>query len=338
VNQRIVIHSLEELGQIAELIDLDDQEEVGTPPAEPSVETVSDLASLAAAASRAAAQLQELVERDAVARRQAELALAQHHRLQEEVGELERIAGEADAVHTEAVELSTSAFDRRCREASCEVSTAAGAVATTATATLSRLREEVATLAAREDVARLLAEEQARAEAARREEEARQRIEAFQRRADEVEARLREGKENEAEELLGHLVSDQPNEPAMASRIDNLRRRLWGVKTVRVEEALREARRLHRHKPQAAVELLQEVDLSDMPEELVRQTYGCWLDASRRLGSQGVFHHAAGFGKGAVLAPAAGGSLQVISVLGVTRLRPGQTVQATSLRNLRPLR
>ena len=95
MNQRIVIHSLEELGQIAELIDLDDQEEVATTPGEPSVETVSDLASLAAAASRAAAQLQELVERDAVARRQAELALTQHHRLQEEVGQLERIAGEA---------------------------------------------------------------------------------------------------------------------------------------------------------------------------------------------------------------------------------------------------
>jgi hypothetical protein len=337
VNQRIVIHSLEELGQIAELIDLDDQEEVATPPAEPSVET-SDLASLAAAASRAAAQLQELVERDAVARRQAELALTQHHRLQEEVAQLERIAGEADAVHTKAVELSTSAFDRRCREASCEVSTAAGAVATTATATLSRLREEVATLAACEDVGRLLAEEEARAEAARREEEARQRVEALQQRADEVEALLKEGKENEAEELLGHLVSDKPNEPGMASRIDNLRRRLWGVKTVRVEEALREARRLHRREPQAAVELLQRLDLSDMPEELVRQTYGCWLDASRRLGREGVVHHAAGFGKGAVLAPAVGGSLQVISVLGLTRLRPGQTVQATSLRNLRPLR
>ncbi|HWO72714.1 MAG TPA: hypothetical protein VNN21_04080 [Dehalococcoidia bacterium] len=137
---------------------------------------------------------------------------------------------------------------------------------------------------------------------------------------------------------MGRLVSEQPNEPGLASRIDNLRRRLWGVKTVRVEEALREARRLHRREPHAAVELLQGLDLSDMPEQLVRQTYGCWLGASRRLGREGVVHHPAGFGKGAVLAPTTGGNLEVVSVLGLSRLRPGQALASGSLRNLRPLR
>ena len=92
MNQQIVIHSLEELGQFADLIAPEDEL---APPITEQVEMTTDLAALAAAASRAAAQLQELVERDAVARREAELALAQHHRLQEEIDQLERITGEA---------------------------------------------------------------------------------------------------------------------------------------------------------------------------------------------------------------------------------------------------
>jgi hypothetical protein len=334
MNQQIVIHSLEELGQFADLISPEDEL---TPPLTEQVEMTTDLAALAAAASRAAAQLQELVERDAVARREAELALTQHHRLQEEIAQLERIFGETESVRSKAKELSTSGFDLACRNTAVEVGTVVKAVASTAEATLIRLRGEAATLAQREDVARLLSEEQERADAMRREEEVRQQAEKIRGLVAEAEALLHDGNENEAEELLGRLISEQPNEPTVASRIDNVRRRIWAVKTVKVEDALREARRLHRREPRQALDRLEMLDLAGMPEELVRQVYGCWLDACRRLKLDNAVHYSPAFGKGAVLTPEADERLEVVSAIGLQRWQAGAHFSSSGLRGVRPL-
>ncbi|MPZ50979.1 MAG: hypothetical protein GEU75_17045 [Dehalococcoidia bacterium] len=334
MNRQIVIHSLEELGQFADLISPEDEP---TPPITEQVEMTTDLAALAAAASRAAAQLQELVERDAVARREAELALTQHHRLQEEIAQLERITGETESVRSKAEELSNKGFDPACRNTAVEVGTVVKAVASTAEVTLTRLRGEAAILAQREDVARLISEEQERADAIRREEEARPQAEKLRGRVAEAEALLREGNENEAEELLGQLLTEQPNEPELASRIDNLRRRIWGVKTVRVEDALREARRLHRREPRQALDRLEAVDLTGMPEELVRQVYGCWLDACRRLKLDNAVHYSPAFGKGAVLTPDSNDRLEVVSAIGLQRWQAGAHFSSSGLRGVRPL-
>ena len=334
MNQQIVIHSLEELGQFADLIS---PEAELSPPFTEQVETTIDLAALAAAASRAAAQLQELVERDAVARREAELALTQHHRLQEEIAQLERITGETESVRSKAEELSTRGFDAACRNTAVEVGTVVKAVVSTADATLTRLRGEAATLAEREDVARLISEEQQRADAAQREEESRQQIERLHGCVAEAEALLRDGNENEAEELLGQLLTEQPNEPSVASRIDNLRRRIWGVKTVRVEDALREARRQHRREPRQALDRLEKVDLTGMPEELVRQVYGCWLDACRRLKLDNAVHYSPAFGKGAVLTPESDERLEVVSAVGLQHWQAGAHFSRSGLRGIRPL-
>jgi hypothetical protein len=334
MNQRIVIHSLEELGQYADLIS---PEAELTPPITEQVEMTTDLAALAAAASRAAAQLQELVEQDAVARREAELALTQHHRLQEEIAQLERITGDTESMRSKAEELSTRGFDPACRKTAGEVGTVVKAVASTAEATLTRLRGEAATLAEREDVGRLISEEQERADVLRREEEAQQLAEKLRGRVAEAEALLRDGDENEAEELLGHLLSEQPNEPAMASRINNLRCRIWGVKTVKVEDALREARRLHRREPREALHRLEAVDLAGMPEELVRQVYGCWLDACRRLKLDNAVHYSPAFGKGAVLTPDSDERLEVASAIGLQHWQAGARFARSGLRGIRPL-
>ena len=334
MTQQIVIHSLEELGQFADLISPEDEL---APPITEQVEMTTDLAALAAAASRATAQLQELVERDAVARREAELALTQHHRLQEEIDQLERIMGETETVRSKAEELSTSAFDPTCRNTAHEVSTVVKAVASTAEATLGRLRGEAATLAQREDVARLISEEQERADAIRRDEEARQQAEKLRGRVAEAEALLHEGKENEAGELLGHLLSDQPNGLAQASSIDNLRRRIWAVKTIKVEEALREARRLHRREPRQALDRLETLDLAGMPEELIRQVYGCWLDTCRRLKLDKAVHYSPAFGKGAVLTPESDERLEVVSAIGLQRWQAGAHFSSSGLRGVRPL-
>ena len=334
MNQQIVIHSLEELGQFASLISPEDEP---PPPITEQVETTSDLAALAAAASRAAAQLQELVERDAVARREAELALTQHHRLQEEIAQLERITGETESVRSKAEELSIRGFDPACRNTAVEVGTVVKAVASTAAATLGRLRDEATTLAQREDVARLIGEEQQRADAVRREEEARQQAEKLRGRVAEAEALVRDGNENEAEELLGQLLTEQPNEPSLASRIDNLRRRIWAVKTLKVEDALREARRLHRREPRQALDRLEAIDLAGMPEELVRQVYGCWLDACRRLKLDNAVHYSPAFGKGAVLTPESDERLEVVSAIGLQRWQAGAYFSSSGLRGVRPL-
>jgi hypothetical protein len=334
MNQQIIIHSLEELGQFADLIA---PEAELTPPITEQVEMTADLAALAAAASRATAQLKELVERDAVARREAELALTQHHRLQEEIAQLERITGETESVRSKAEELSTGAFDAACRLTAREVSTVVKAVASTAEATLGRLRNEAVALAQREDVARLISEEETRDAAVRRDEEERQRAEKLVERVTQVETLLREGKENEAEELLGQLLTEQPNEPTLASRIYNLRRRIWAVKTVKVEEALREARRLHRREPRQALDRLETLDLNGMPEELVRQVYGCWLDACRRLKLDDAVHYSPAFGKGAVLTPEGDERLEVVSAIGLQRWRAGAHFSSSGLRGVRPL-
>ena len=334
MNERIVLHSLEELGQVAGFLEPEDDT---ASPQRNEVEVTTDLSALAAAASRAAAQLQELADRDAVARRQAELALSQHHRLQEEIAQLERIVSEANTVQSKAGELSERGFDPACRSTAVDVAAAVKAVGVSAEATLVRLRAEAAELAGRDDIAKLIAEEGERAKAMQREAEGRQCVLELESRLDEVETLLRQAKENEAEELLGQLVTEQPNDSRMASRIDNLRRRLWGVKTVKVEEALREARRLHRREPSAAIERLEGLDLTGMPEPLVRQVYGCWLDACRRLRVAEAVHYSPSFGRGAVLKPADADRLEVVSAIGIQRWQPGACFASTGLRGARPL-
>jgi len=74
-----------------------------------------------------------------------------------------------------------------------------------------------------------------------------------------------------------------------------------------------------------------------MPEPLVRQAYGCWLQACRRLKLEGAIHYSPSFGKGAILVPADDGQLEVVSAIGLRRWKPGCRFSSAALKGARPL-
>lgn len=339
MTQRIVIKNLEELGRFSDLfVPADEAEEVrALVPVVTEPTTEADLEALAEAASQAALELRQLAEADTTARQEAEQALAQCRRLQNNAGRLERVAVEAEALANRAANLAEQAFDPNCREKAGEIATAVAAVAGTARHSLAALSGELAALSVREDVARLLSEEQAREEAARREAEERQREAHLREGIVRAEALAREQKFDEALRLLGPLRKIDPSRPELTSSIEKIRRQQWAVKTAEVEKALREARRLYRRQPREAIALLESLDLSDMPEPLVRQVYGCWLQGCRRLKLERAVHYSPTFGKGAVLVPADDGRLEVVSAIGLQRWKAGSRFSSAALKGARPL-
>jgi tetratricopeptide (TPR) repeat protein len=339
MTQRIVIRSLEELGRFSDLfVPAEEAQEVrALVPVLTEPTTEADLDALAEAASRAALELRQLAEADAAARQEAEEALAHYRQLQRNAARLERVAVEAEALADRAANLAEQAFNPNCREKAGEVATAVGVVARTARHRLAALSAELASLSVREDVALLLAEERAREEAARREAEERQRETQLREGIAEAQTLARDQKLDEALRLLGRLRKADPSSPAVASSIGKIRRQQWAVKTGEVEKALREARRVYRKEPRQALALLEPLDLSDLPERLVRQVYGCWLQACRRLKLEGAVHYTPTFGRGAVLVPADGGRLEVVSAISLRRWKPGCRFSSAALKGARPL-
>ncbi len=339
MTQRIVIKSLEELSRFSDLFaPADEAQEVrALVPVVSQPTTEADLEALAEAASRAAQELRELAEADAAARREAEEALAQYRWLQSSAARLERVAVEAEALAGRAANLAQQAFDPNCREKAKAIATAIAAVMTTARLRLAALSAELAALSVREDLARLVSEERAREEAARREAEERRREAQLRDGIARAEALAREQKFDEALRLLGSLRKADPTSPVLTSSIETIRRQQWAVKTGEVEKALREVRRFYRREPRQALALLEPQDLSGMPEALVRQVYGCWLQACRRLNLEGAVHYSPTFGRGAVLVPAGDGRLEVVSAIGLRRWKPGSRFSPAALKGARPL-
>ncbi len=339
MTQRIVIKNLEELGRFSDLfVCADEAQEVRALVAvvtEPTTE--GDLETLAEAAGRAALELRQLAEADAAARQEAEEALAQYRRLQSNAARLERVAVEAEVLADRAANLAEQAFNPNCRKKAGEIATSVAAVATMARHRLSALAVELASVSVRQDVALLLEEERAREEAARREDEERQREARLREGVARAEALATDQRFDEALRLLGALAKHHPNSPDLASCIENIRRRAWAVKTGEVEKALREARRIYRREPRQALDLLGPLDLSEVPEPLVRQVYGCWLQACRRLKLDSSVHYSPAFGRGAVLVPADGGRLEVVSAISLRRWKPGCRFSSAALKGARPL-
>ena len=340
MNPRIVIKSLEEIGRFADLLVPSDRpsNERALVPVVVESQTAPDLEALAEAASRAAQELRQLAVADSQARREAEAALARYRRLQGDSTRLQRIAGETQTVADHAAVLAQEAFEPACRERASAVATAAASVAATARNWLQPVAAEVEALAVREDVARLLAEERERGEATLRQAAERQREARLQDGMAKAEALAKERKFNEARRLLGSLLRGQPNSPALASFIDRIRRQQWAVKTQRLEEALRRARPLIRREPRQAIALLEPLDLSGMPDSLVRQAYGLWLGACRSLKLEASVHYPAAFGRGAVLVPTGGNGLEVVSAVGLPHWQPGRRLSRAALKGAHPLR
>ncbi len=338
MTQAIVVKSLEDLGEFSHLFVADTQPDSGSRalvpmPSEPE----ADIEALANAAAQAAQELCELAVADREARRQAEEAFAEYRRLGTAIARLQGLARETQAIAEQARALADKAFDEECRERAIAVSLTAQQIAETASRQACTGKMGRTLLANRPDVVRLLAEERAQEETLRREEEERQRRSHLEEVIALAETLVAEGKINEAERTLGCLSKEHPNDPTLASRIETVRRRAWAVKTGQAEKALRQARSLHRKEPRQALQILEPLDLEGMPEPLVRQVYGCWLQACRRLKINGAMHYAPSFGRGAVLVAVEGERLEVVASIGMTRWQPGRRFSTTALRGARPL-
>ena len=279
---------------------------------------------------RAARELQRLNDFDASARREAEDVLTHYRRLEADAERLRKLAAEASAVSTGADRLRERAFLPENQSQAEQLATGAVAVATIAKNRLEAISVQLAVLAERDDLSRLLAEERAVEEKRQREERALAAIER-------AEALASEHKLNEALRLLGSLLKENPNMPALASSYETIARRAHAVKTLEVERALAEARRLHRHEPGRAAEILGSLDLSQMPAVLVRDVYGCWLHSCRRLGLLDAVHYSPGSGRGAVLVPDCEGRLKVVAAIGLANWTPGRCFAAKALKGARPL-
>lgn len=339
MTQQITLTSLEELGQFADVIVSEEAvtTERALVPQVPMPAATLDLDALVETIRRSADELQTLSEADVQARKQAAEALAKYRRLNGQAEQLQRIARHAETVAQRASTLVAEAFSPACQDGAARVAEAAAVVADEAQGRLRLVTAEAEALAARDDVARLLEEEREREAAARREAEERDREARLTEAIAEAEEMARAGNFDEALRRLGCLGEEHPNSPDLASCTDKVRRQEWAVKTTMAEQALRTARR-NRRDPEAAIAVLEPLDLTSVPDALARQVYGCWLKACSRLRVDGAMHYSTAFCKGAIVVPNGDGRLEVISAIGLPRWNKGRRFPATALKGARPLK
>ncbi|MCZ7576296.1 MAG: hypothetical protein M5U18_04300 [Dehalococcoidia bacterium] len=301
---------------------------VAAPP--PALDAHPDL--LVQAVLRSARELQRLSDQDATARREAETVLEQHRRLRQDANRYRQLERDAREVVSDALKVVATAFLPASRAEADQLVATASAIATVAANRLKPVEAEMTEMEKREDLSRLLALEREEREARQREERALAAIE----RAKELAS---QHKENEALRLLGSRLKENPNMPTLASSYDTIQRQAHAVKTLEVEKALAEARRLHRREPNRAAEILGALDLSGMPFALVREVYGCWLQSCRRLHLDGAVHYSPGTGKGAVLVPDSENEsrLKVVAAIGLSGWAAGRPFAKKALRGARPL-
>ncbi len=332
MKQPVVLRDLAELARYQDEFASDPEPTIATRVAMPPPALDDQPDQLVQAILRSARELQRLSEQDGAARREAETVLEQHRRLKDEAGRYRQIDRDAREVVEGALKVVATAFLPRNQAEADQLVATASAVATIAANRLKGIEADLAELEEREDLSRLLAIERTEREARQREEQALAAIER-------AKALASEHKYNEALRLLGSIVKQNPNMPALASSHDTIRRQAHAVKTLEVERALAEARRLHRREPGQAVEILGGLDLSGMPSVLVRDVYGCWLQSCRRLGLVDAVHYSPGTGKGAMLVRDSGCDtrLKVVSAIGLPGWAPGRTFAVKALRGARPL-
>ncbi len=327
MTQQVVLTSLRELAGVRDLF-----ADAGPVPRARALVPVirgsgpEEIEALAQAARQALGELGALLAGDGERRREAEQGLDRLRAVRAEAARLRRVAAELDEAAGRAGALARSAFEPTAAKRAEGVAAAAGRLVNRAEAHAAVREREAEALAGQGDVARLLAEEQAQEEEVRMREE-----------LELAGEHLDGGRNSEARRLLSSVEQKISSAPDLEQAFATLRRREQQVKTRSAEEALREARRLHRREPARAIELIEEVELERLPEELARHLYGCWLTACRRLELLAAIHYRAGFGRGAVLIPAADGRWEVVSALGLRRWEHGRRFAPQALRGARPL-
>ncbi len=351
---------LSSLADLAQLLDIAPPAEAaaGPPEAAPAGETgrepcpthvpesgaeAVDLHALLAELQAAGAALTSATERDREARSAALGQLDGYDALVDRQREAEEALSRARQVRRDAEALAAAAFTEEAR-------VAADAVARTvaeAEAGVSRLaaqRREDAERMATQPVLQRLLEERRRAEehkdtAAAEAERARRLQDGLA----AVQAVLAAGQFQEAGAMLGPLAKDHPDSADVPSLRDIIRRRAQAVKVSAAEEALRTARRTYRQAPAEAVARLQDLDIRDLPEDLLRQIKGIWAAACARLCHvRGVtaplLRYLPAPAHGLVVAREQEGCYRVVGALGAHDWTAGSLVPETFLRQARPLR
>ncbi len=105
-----------------------------------------------------------------------------------------------------------------------------------------------------------------------------------------------------------------------------------------IAASVHEARRLRQQGDlDGALAVLAGAEFKQATERETRWAFAEWVDvARRRFAGREALVYSPGTGRAAVLAPHAGGALEVLAVLGM-RWEPGKLVSRRSLRGLRPL-
>ena len=327
MTQRIVLTSLGELEAVRDLF-----AQGGPIPAERALVPVirgtgaAEREAVDAEARQALDDLKQLLARDGERRLEAERGAGRVRAAASEAAGLRRTAREMEEAAKRAAALAESALDRSARERAAGFAATAGRLRNRAEAHATALEREARALAGREDVARLLAEEEARKE----ERTMREELALVGRHLDG-------GRNEEARRLLDSLDEKVAGVPEIADAFEALRRRERAAHLRAAEAALAGARRRHRREPARAIELIEVVEFEGLPEEVARHLYGCWLAACRRLGLLAAIHYRAGSLRGAVLIPTADGRWEVVSALGLRRWERGRTFAPRALRGARPL-
>jgi hypothetical protein len=341
MNGTITLKNLADLGQFADRIVGSDVRDEPIPDAlvPPSQEPFADTSveALVTALDKAKEELRALAEMDAHAREAAASAVATYRKLDEAAVRLHDLIAGAEETVARTDVLAANGLDEACRRRAERLKTGAAALASSVRRQLETTRAQIADVLQRSDVRRLLEEEQRAAQAAAREAEERRRQEELRRGLEQAEALIAEGNENEARRLLGVLAKEHPNSPEPASSIATLERRAQAVKCDAAERALRQARSLCRRAPEQAIAHLGPLDLDGLPDPLVRQVYGCWLAACRRLPLNNARVYSPRFGRGAIMVPADDGQLAVASAIGLSDWTPGRCFAAAALRGARSL-
>lgn len=360
--QAIVAHSFAELAEIlgldgpladraedSERVELGDTDEMAAAIDRPAnaEEAVPDLAALVAELETASQTLADIARRDHEARAQALRDLDRYDELVARLEEARRGRVHSAKIRSEAEAIARSAFTDEARGAADRVIQLAARAEEATSRTVSELEAETASLGRRLDLERLLAER-------RREEEAEQRRAAELVRARRLSATLAAAREaletgqlEEAKTLLGPAENEHPDNAELASLKDMITRRALTVKVHAAEKALFGARRLYRQDPAAAVRVLSELDVTDLPAPLSAHVFGEWARAASRLCRERGFaeplRYAPDPGRGAILArEAEGAPYVVVSALGLRGQDPsweeGRAAAEWQVRRASPLR
>jgi hypothetical protein len=208
---------------------------------------------------------------------------ASQRQFEEGLTEAQRIGQEAEAVYQRAFGREAKAMAEPAVVEVREVQQAFAELADT------WRQQAEAFLAEHPDVDALLAEQRQQEEEVRRREAARARADRFQQLVAQADAALRQGQVNDARDCLQCLGREFPAETERIAPLrERLEHRVRAVNDAAARRVLLQASELQaRGDFEAAVKLLEAVDVSGLSRETSEDVFGRWSAACSLLGQTG---------------------------------------------------